>query len=122
VTFYTKKQFMTVIKSLFYSALFIVVSLSLISWGSLGHSTIGRKSVESFPASMTGFQVWADSLSMHGSDADNRKSADTNESPKHYIDIDNYAEFLSKGRIASTYDSIVNQHSYSTVRSNGTLP
>ena len=113
---------MTVIKSLFYSALFIVVSLSLISWGSLGHSTIGRKSVESFPASMTGFQVWADSLSMHGSDADNRKSADTNESPKHYIDIDNYAEFLSKGRIASTYDSIVNQHSYSTVRSNGTLP
>jgi len=122
VTFYTKNHDMTVIKTLIYTALFSALSLSLISWGSLGHSTIGRKSAECFPASMTGFQVWTDSLSMHGSDADNRKGSDSNESPKHYIDIDNYAEFLSKGRIASTYDSIVNLHGYSTVRSNGTLP
>ncbi len=113
---------MTGIKTIKHTALLSAISLFLISWGSLGHRTIGRKSAECFPVAMNGFSVWGDSLSIHGTDADTRKSSDSNESPKHYLDVDNYAEFLSKGRIASTYDSIVNLHGYSTVLSNGTLP
>lgn len=100
----------------------LIIASTLISWGSVGHTTINKKAPLSFPISMVGFSVWSDSLSLHGSDADNRKSTDANESPRHFIDIDNYAEFLSKGRIASTYDSVVGIHGASFVVSNGTLP
>lgn len=100
----------------------LVLGLILSSWGYLGHKNISYKAVAGFPSAMTGFGVWADSLSLHASDADTRKSSDSNESPKHYIDIDNYSEFISKGRIASTYDSIVKIHGSSFVINNGTLP
>lgn len=99
-----------------------IFSSFLISWGSVGHRTINYKCPESFPVSMNAFKIWADSLQMNGSVADNRKSSDPNESPKHYIDIDNYSEFISMGRIASTYDSVVVRHGSSFVISNGTLP
>jgi hypothetical protein len=100
----------------------LALCLFLVSWGSTGHYTINNKCPQSFPASMAAFRVWADSLDIHGSDADNRKSTDPNESPKHFIDIDNYTEFNSTGRIASTYDSIVSRHGSTYVISNGTLP
>lgn len=104
---------------------FIIALLTcfiFISWGNLGHLNISYKSAACFPISMAGFNVWADSLSIHASDADNRKSNDPTESPKHFIDIDNYSEFNTKGRIASTYDSIVKIHGVSFVVNNGTLP
>ena len=63
-----------------------------------------------------------DSLANHGSDADNRKSWDPNESKRHYIDIDNYSEFNSTGHISSNYDSVVAIHGSSFVISNGILP
>lgn len=113
---------MKTVKIVMQSFVVVLVSLALISWGSVGHSTISKKSALSFPATMVGFSVWADSLSLHASDADNRKSSDANESPKHFIDIDNYAEFISKGRIASTYDSVVSLHGATFVVNNGTLP
>lgn len=109
-------------KKIYPVIILLIFSLSLVSWGWLGHQTISGKSSESFPASMEGFNVWADSLAMHGSDADYRKSSDSKESPKHYIDIDSYAEFNSRGRIASTYDSIVKIHGSGFVINNGTLP
>ena len=102
--------------------LLFVLCLFLVSWGNKGHYAINKKCPESFPASMVAFQVWSDSLASLGSEADNRKSRDPNEKPKHYIDIDNYAEFNSTGRIASTYDSIVNIHDSSFVKTDGTLP
>ncbi|MEI8085612.1 MAG: T9SS type A sorting domain-containing protein [Paludibacter sp.] len=110
------------IKNIFRYSLILTLSLFLGSWGSKGHSIINSKCPESFPASMSAFRVWADSLSMHASDADSRKSADKTESPKHYLDVENYSEFVSTGRIASTYDSIVSRHGASSVISNGTLP
>jgi len=96
--------------------------LTLVSWGSKGHYVINNKCPQSFPVSMNAFRVWADSLDLHGSDADTRKSDDPTESPKHFIDIDNYTEFTSKGRIASTYDSVVVIHGSSFVVKNGILP
>ncbi len=100
----------------------LILALTFGSWGGLGHRTISFKSVESFPAAMNDFKVWNDSLSLHASDADNRKSSDSNESPKHFLDIENYQEYLTKGRIYSTYDSLVNKYGSSVVINNGTLP
>lgn len=110
------------LKSIFRYSLVLISGLFLVSWGGTGHSIINRKSIESFPVSMSEFSVWSDSLSANASNADARKSQDNTESPKHYLDIENYLEFNTTGRIASTYDSIVSRHGSSTVISNGTLP
>jgi hypothetical protein len=91
-------------------------------WGVSGHKIINRKIVLSFPVSMNPFLYWRDSLAAHGSDADYRKSADPNESPRHYIDIDNYPEFLTTGRIPQTLDSLIMLHGYTFVIDNGILP
>jgi hypothetical protein len=99
-----------------------VISFFLISWGSDGHYTINHKCTESFPVSMSAFLVWADSLANHGSDADDRKSWDADESMRHYINIDAYSEFVSTGHIPSTYDSVVNIHGLSFVEDKGILP
>ncbi len=100
----------------------LTLSLFLLSWGSVGHKIISGHSVSSFPTTMTGFQTWSDSLASNASNADSRKNSDSNESPKHFIDIDNYSEFNTTGRIASTYDSVVIKHGATFVLKNGTLP
>jgi hypothetical protein len=68
------------------------------------------------------FETWADLLAAHASDADYRKSSDPTEGPKHYIDIDNYAEFISTGTIPQNYDSLVAKHGLTFVIAQGTLP
>ncbi|MDD4969316.1 MAG: T9SS type A sorting domain-containing protein [Paludibacter sp.] len=99
-----------------------ILTLFIASWGSVGHKTINSKCPESFPASMTGFNAWKDSLGTNASNADTRKNADKTESPKHFIDIDIYPEFISTGRIASTYDSIASLHGATYIINNGSLP
>lgn len=99
-----------------------IASLGLISWGSDGHYQISYKCTLSFPVSMSQFMVWRDSLAIHGSDADDRKSWDPNESMRHFIDIDNYAEFISTGHIVSTYDSAVSIHGINFVENEGIIP
>jgi hypothetical protein len=68
------------------------------------------------------FVHWPDLLAEHGSDADYRKNTDPSEGPKHYIDIDNYPEFVSTGRIPGTLDSVLMIHSPGFVDDNGYLP
>jgi hypothetical protein len=110
-----KKNILTI---LFFST----ISILLVSWGGTGHYYINYKSTLSFPVSMNAFLSWADSLANHGGDADDRKNWDNNESIRHYIDIDNYAEFNSTGHIASTFDSVVNLHGLTFVENQGTIP
>jgi len=102
--------------------LLFIFCLFLVSWGAVGHKIINSKCTDSFPTSMSAFKIWSDSLSIHSSDADTRKNVDKTESPKHYIDIDFYPEFITSGRIASTYDSIVSIHGAPYIVSNGSLP
>lgn len=71
---------------------------------------------------MQDFQAWVSFLSTHASDADYRKSTDATEGPKHYIDIDNYSEFLATGRIPQTLDSVNTIHGSTFVLDNGILP
>lgn len=105
-------------------AKFLLLSFSLIflGWGSVGHRIINKNSTLSFPSELNFLLYWADSLAAHGSDADVRKNWDPNEGVKHYIDIDNYPEFISSGRINQNFDSLVLQHGYSFVLDQGTLP
>lgn len=94
----------------------------MISWGGTGHRIISEKSSLSFNSEMSQFTSWVAILIDHASDADNRKGSDPNESPKHYIDIDKYSEFLSDGRIPQTLDSAVQAHGSYNVYDWGILP
>lgn len=97
-------------------------SLILISWGSTGHYKINLSASFSFNQEMTQFYEWTYILANHASDADYRKANDPTEAPKHYIDIDNYAEFIANGRIPQTLDSVIALHGSSFVWNQGILP
>ena len=106
----------------FYAVPLIILLLILGGWGQVGHRIINENAVLSFPFQMKAFLNWADQLASHASDADNRKNSDPSEAPKHFIDIDSYAEFVSTGRISRDYDSVVAVHGQSFVLNEGILP
>jgi len=110
-------------KSLFFKIIFILaLSLTLISWGYQGHYKISYQSKLSYNSEMTQFMEWANLLAEHASDADERKTTDPDEGPKHYIDIDNYQIFMDEGRIPQTWDSVVEIYGESFVIDQGILP
>jgi len=99
-----------------------ICSTLFIGWGNVGHRIINTKTILSVTSEMSFWASWSDSLAAHGSDADNRKSSDPDEAPKHYIDIDNYPEFISNGNIRQNFDSLVLQHGITFVMDQGILP
>jgi len=110
------------IKKAFLPVCMIVISFVLISWGGTGHKIISSFAFLSFKGEMSQFSDWKTFLVDHSSDADYRRNDDPNEGPKHYIDIDNYPEFLSTGKIAQDPYVIVAQHGTNFVVDNGILP
>ena len=106
-------------RKIFFLLLFSIIFI--YGWGASGHKLINRRSTFSLPPSMS-FLNWADSLAAHSSDADYRRNTDTNEAPRHYIDIDNYPEFIATGRIPQDLDSLIALHGNSFVYGNGILP
>jgi hypothetical protein len=110
-------------KNKLYVLLLIPVVLLLSGWGSKGHRKISQNMAICLPAQMSFLKpVWTNFISTHASDADYRKDQDPNESPRHYIDIDNYPEFIQTGRIIQTYDSIVEKFGNAFVVDQGILP
>lgn len=105
-------------------ALLIILTCStfFISWGWVGHSIINYNTILSALPEMNFFTYWADSLAEHASDADYRKQVDPNEAPRHYIDIDNYPEFIESGMIHQNFDSLVAIYGYDFVMTQGVLP
>lgn len=104
-----------------------VISIVLISWGGVGHSLISQNASLSFNSEMNDFNAWTSYLSTHASDADERKytnsiNYDPNEARRHYIDIDNYTDFISTGEIEQNYEAAVVKYGQSAINSNGTLP
>lgn len=102
--------------------LLFVVLFVVMGWGGSGHKIINRRVPLSFPSQMNYFNSWTDSLQRHASDADNRKNQDSTESRKHYIDIDEYQEFILTGRIPQTLDSLYMIHGWNFVIDNGIVP
>jgi hypothetical protein len=110
------------IKSKFLLAAITICSTLFLGWGNVGHRIINTKTILSVSSEMSFWGSWSDSLAAHGSDADYRKSSDPTEAPKHYIDIDNYPEFISNGYISQSFDSLVLQHGITFVMNQGILP
>ncbi|MHA2099179.1 MAG: T9SS type A sorting domain-containing protein [Candidatus Kariarchaeaceae archaeon] len=109
------KKFISLLVILFFSIVFI-------NWGWMGHRMINFNTILTALPEMDFFNYWADSLADHAYDADYRKQIDPDEGPRHYIDIDNYPEFLENGMINQNFDSLVAIHGYNFVMSQGVLP
>ncbi len=70
-------------------ALFSVLLLS--SWGFHAHKLINRMAVFTLPTAIAGwYKDHVDYLTEHAVDADKRCYVDTSESPRHFIDADDY--------------------------------
>jgi len=110
------------IKSKFLVVAITICSTMFIGWGNVGHRIINSKTSLSVTPAMSFWGSWSDSLAAHGSDADKRKNIDPTEGPKHYIDIDNYPEFVANGYISQNFDSLVLLHGSSFVMGQGILP
>jgi len=100
----------------------MAISVLLISWGNTGHRLISGYAFLSFSDEMSQFSTWKTFLVDHSSDADYRRSNDPNEYPKHFIDIDNYPEFLTGGKINEDHSQLILEHPGTFVLDNGTLP
>jgi hypothetical protein len=101
----------------------LTIVIILSSWGSVGHRKINQHAPASLPYGMAFLKTsWTILLANHASDADYRKQTDPNESPKHYIDIDDYPEFVQSGKIPMSWDSVTSLHGESFVIDKGILP
>ncbi|MFN4112150.1 MAG: hypothetical protein ACK4G1_07715, partial [Ignavibacteria bacterium] len=98
-----------------------IISREIFGWGNVGHSLINRNSTKHFPQEMIGYQLWSEFLAQHASDADYRKSSDPTEGNKHFIDIDNYQEFLS-GNFPYSIDTLISRYGWDYVWQQGILP
>lgn len=88
-------------------------------WGTTGHRFINRHAVVHLPSTMPQFIAQQAFFEAHAMDADYRRSTDTAEAPKHYIDIDNYPNFHY---ITRSLDTLIMQYGWSYVRQNGIIP
>jgi S1/P1 Nuclease. len=104
------------------TALSIIFISLFAGWGGTGHKIINGNITVCFPSSMNFPATWGPFLTAHASDPDNRKNSDPTESPRHFIDIDAYPEFVAHGFISQNYDSVVALHTSSWVIKQGTLP
>jgi hypothetical protein len=111
-----------VVRAVFFivSAL-ILFSFQCYSWGGATHRFINRESVKYLPQSVPLFVNNVQFLDDHASDADNRKSSDPNEDPKHFIDIDAYPEYF-QGILPHALDSMILRFGSTKVYAEGILP
>lgn len=98
-----------------------VFSLIVIGWGYRAHKLINENAPSFLPPEMGEFIQQTSFLSQHASDADNRKNNDPNESPKHFIDIDDYQEFFD-GTFPQQYNDALQMYGANRLVSNGLLP
>jgi hypothetical protein len=90
-----------------------------LGWGSTVHQIINRNAVIHLPPEMAVLAAQQSYLASHASDADYRKSSDTAEGPKHYLDIDWYPDFAT---LTPSLTALVGQYGWATVKENGILP
>jgi hypothetical protein len=119
-------SFQTVRESMRLHSIFALVIILLGSspdrafgWGGTVHTIINRNAVIHLPPSMAQLAAQQTFLAAHASDADSRKSADTAEAPKHFLDIDVYPNFST---LTPDLRVLVQQYGWTAVKANGILP
>jgi hypothetical protein len=100
----------------------ILFTLFASSWGYVGHYNISYRASLSFNSEMSSFTGWIQTLADSASVPDYRKSSDPTESAKHYIDVDNYSEFVQNGFISQSLATVISLHGSTNIYDWGILP
>ena len=104
------------------SCILIVLCISLASWGEKGHFKINSSATSFFPKRISHLKGWADKLAEHASDPDKKRSVDKYEAPRHFLDIENYPEFVATHKITEDHDAAIQKYTQLFMAKNGTLP
>lgn len=104
------------------NCILFILFISLTSWGEKGHYKINSSCTQFFPNKIKHLQDWSTRLAEHGSDADKRRRTDRFEGGRHYIDIDNYTDFVKNHKIIEDHDAAFQTYRRDFVTKNGTLP
>jgi len=104
------------------NCILFILFISLSSWGEKGHYKINSSCTQFFPNKIKHLQDWSAKLAEHGSDADKRRRTDRFEAVRHYIDIDNYTDFVNNHKIVEDQDAACRTYERTFVTKNGTLP
>lgn len=100
----------------------IIILISLSSWSEKVHRKINTSSVEILPNGLKRLNQWSEFIGDHASDADLRKMSDKPEFVKHFIDIDNYDDFIKNHQIEENFKAACAKYGKDFVMKNGTLP
>lgn len=109
--------------AVFLTMILLLNSLQIFGWGKEAHKLINTKAVELLPAELLLMNSWKEYIGEHASDPDIRRDTkqDTTEWPRHFIDIDFYAEFLD-GNMIQDKNQLISIYSEDTVIKMGLLP
>jgi hypothetical protein len=111
-----------------FSAVIVVILVlawraTAVAWGGNTHRFVNAKATYHLPTQMAAFIQDSAFFALHSVDADNRRnSSDTSmfaESPRHYIDIDDYPDFQNLTR---SFDTLIMLYGWQRVKENGTNP
>lgn len=97
----------------------LAMSAEALAWGGTAHRFVNEKAVMHLPASMAQLSAQAPFLADHASDADSRKSSDTAEAPKHYLDLELYPDYQN---LPPDLGQLVAVYGWPAVKANGILP
>ena len=100
-------------------ALSVAISGNAWGWGSTAHKFINQYAVVHLPPSLAQLTAQQQFLANHASDADDRKSVDATEAPKHYIDLESYPDYQ---HLPSDLTLLIAQYGWATVEEIGILP
>jgi len=103
-------------------SIFFVLLIGLCSWGEKAHRKINSSVAGFLPKEMQNLNGWTAVLTEHSTDADQKKKTDKTEFVKHFIDIDNYDDFIKTGRIEENIEMAFRKYGKEKVKKEGTLP
>ncbi len=112
------------IKAFLQPVLLVSLSLTCISWGFLVHKSINQLAVYELPAEMAPFfhQHMA-YLVKESVRADERRSTDSAEAPKHFIDFEAYdKDQLAAWRMPFQYEEAIRMYGRDSLEKYGYLP
>ncbi|MGM9478626.1 zinc dependent phospholipase C family protein [Pedobacter sp. GSP4] len=91
------------------------------SWGFFAHQRINNLAVFTLPPAMIGFyKKNIKYITEHAVDPDKRRYADTLEAPRHYLDVENYAEQVDS--IPEKWKDALAKYGQKRLNTDGILP
>jgi hypothetical protein len=92
------------------------------SWGFFAHQQINRMAVFTLPDGMIGFyKQQLNYISLHAVDPDKRRYMNSEEAPRHYIDLDHYGLYAFDS-VPHHWKKAVEKYSEDTLKAYGIVP